>query len=86
LLLQFGRYGVHIPAEEDLISSLKRTDLLWVPPCLLFSGYRRSFWGYVGRVAMLTTQVHLVPRWRMSGPINLLPLCVFMICTGANFS
>jgi len=44
-LLQFGRYAVHIPAEEDLISSLKRTNLNWGPPCLLFSGCRRSVWG-----------------------------------------
>jgi len=44
-MLEFGLYMVRIPAEEDLISSLKRTDLLWGPPCLLFSGYQLSFLG-----------------------------------------
>jgi hypothetical protein len=37
-----------------------------------------------GRVVMLKTQVHLVPRLRMNGALTLLPHYAFTACTGTN--
>jgi hypothetical protein len=41
---------------------------------LKFHEYRRSFRGSTGRGVKLTTQLHPVPRLRMSGAVPLLPL------------
>jgi hypothetical protein len=51
-----------------------KTSDLWGPPSHLFSGFR----AFVGRGMKLTTDLHLVPRLRMSGAVTLLPSNVFV--------
>jgi len=52
-------------------SSQKRPDRLRGPPSLLYSRYstRVLSRAHSGQTVKLTTRVHLVPRWRMSGAL-----------------
>jgi hypothetical protein len=56
-----------IPGRSKILfCTTQRPNRLWDPPSLLCNGYRGLFpWGSIGQVAMLTTQLHLVPRSRM---------------------
>jgi len=59
--------------------SLERSDLLWHPPSLLFSGVK----GLKQR-GKLTPRIYIIPRLRMGGAMPLLPLYIFMSCTGGQ--
>jgi hypothetical protein len=70
-----------------MFSVLKRPDHLWVPPSLLFSGYRGLFFrGLSGRSVKLTINLHLLPRSRMSRAIYLFPLYDDMEWTRTNLT
>ena len=59
---------------------LKRPRWLWGQQRI----YRSYFPVMTQPGVMLTTNVHLLLRLRMSGAIPLLPLCAFMAGTGSN--
>ena len=76
--LRAGRSGVRIPVGARLFfSSPERPDLLWGPSSLLFA------WGKNVRGVSLTSHLHLVPKFRLSGAVP--PLVYsFMTCAGAS--
>jgi hypothetical protein len=52
--------------SKKYISYLKPSDLLWIPPCLLFSAHPGLFLQrQSGRGLKLTTHPHLVPQLRV---------------------
>jgi len=70
---------------QRLFSSPNHPDWLWGPPSLLFSGNKCSFPG-VKLPGCESTDLHPLLSLRMSGAIPLLPLYVFLACTGENFT
>jgi hypothetical protein len=64
---------VSVPERVKSVFLLRKCpDTVWSPPNLLFNGYQAP-WVKVARDRNLTTYLHLVLRWRMSGAIHLLP-------------
>jgi hypothetical protein len=62
-----------------IFSSPRRSDRLWGPPDLLYSGYQGLFlWGVKWPGVKLTTHLQLVPRSRKCGSIHPFPPYAFM--------
>jgi hypothetical protein len=73
-MLRAGRSGIRIPAgATDFFLFSKTSDRLLGPPSLPVNRRRGS-----GRMLMLTTNLHLSPRLRMSGVIPPLSLYTFI--------
>ena len=65
---------VRFPHGQNISSSRKFPDRLWVPPNLLYNGYRLIITScQSGRGVQLATYLHLVARLRMSGATPLSP-------------
>ena len=75
-------WGSNPGRGKRYFSSLKRAARLWSPPSFPFYENRSSFPGKRGWGVRLTMHLHLLPRWRMSVSIPLLPLYSFMAWTG----
>lgn len=66
-----------------LFFSLKRPDILCVPPELLFKGQREVFpCRYISQDVIFTTNCYLLPRLRMCGTVPFLPFCALTTGTG----
>ena len=61
--------GSNSGSGMKFVSSPKSPERLCSTPCLLFSGKGSFTWESSGLVLLLSTHLHLVPRWRMSGAI-----------------
>ena len=73
---------VLIPGRRKKYFTLsKRPDWLWGQTSLLFKKYKRFFLrGQSGQGRKLTTHLHLLLSFRMSGAKSLLLLCAFKAC------
>ena len=65
--------GSNSGSGMKFFSSPKSADRPCTTPCLPFSGKGSFTWELSGLVLLLTTHLHLVPPWRISGAIPLLP-------------
>jgi len=65
-----------IPSKKrKLISPSQCPNRVWVSLSLLHNWYQGFSLGYRCQGVKLTTQLHVVPIWRMSGAILTLPQC-----------
>ena len=80
--LQSSQCRVPIPAEARFFSSLECTDWLWGPSNLLFMGTGVLSQWYSSWGMKLTTHCQLVPTFRMSRVISVVPLYAFMALIG----
>jgi hypothetical protein len=76
--LQAAWFGVQIPAGA------KHLSLLHSPPSSYWMGTTGYFPGVPQPGNETDTQLHLWPRFRISGVITPLPLYVFMVCIGTT--